>query len=161
MHPGSEVKHLTELVQVADHRGSDVNLRTQEVLEGQRQAVPYPAFCWQWRVVQSYAWNCLQHINVLEYTAFLNYIRRVLSSAVTHGHRMLHVFDSRVVSCVSAKGRSSSRALNRVARRVAAYVLFADIYPLPLWTISAWNHADAASRLYDLIGRAAGLPNNP
>ena len=61
--------------------------------------------------------------------------------------RFFHVFDSRVCSCVIAKGRSSSRVLNRILRRVASLLLASDAYALPLWTISAWNFSDSGSRV--------------
>ena len=61
--------------------------------------------------------------------------------------RFFHVFDFRVCSCVIAKGRLSSRVLNRVLRRVASLLLASDSYALPLRTISAWNFPDAGSRV--------------
>ena len=63
-----------------------------------------------------------------------------------HSCRILHVLDSRVVSCVLAKGRSSSCKLNRVLRRVSALMLASDVYVFPLWTVSGWNFADFGTR---------------
>ena len=60
--------------------------------------------------------------------------------------RLFHVVDSMVTSSVLAKGRSSSRVLNRILRRICALVLAADLYVLPLWTISGWNFSDSGSR---------------
>ena len=36
---------------------------------------PYPSFPWKWKSVQSYAWVHEQHINILEFMAFYNYLR--------------------------------------------------------------------------------------
>ena len=146
MVPGSEAAHCKRLYKLLDVRGSDVGLSTGVVLDGGRQLVPYPALAWDWNSVQSYKWQVTQHINVLELLAFFNYLRRRSGRPNTHACRILHILDSRVCSCVLAKGRSSSLMLNRVLRRVAALLIVADISVLPLWTISAWNFSDHASR---------------
>lgn len=54
--------------------------------------------------------------------------------------------DTMVTAAVIAKGRSSSRILNRTLRRIAGLTLAGDLYPLALWTISGWNYSDAGSR---------------
>ena len=142
---GREVEHLSQLHNFLDLRGSDVRLDTGSVLEGARQCVPYPAFAWQWQCTQSYAWTQTQHINVLELLAFLNFLRQ-FTAKDGNAIRFYHVLDSRVSSCVLAKGRSSSKLLNRILRRVTALLLASDAYCLPLWTISSWNFSDVGSR---------------
>jgi hypothetical protein len=146
MERGREKEHFCSMLRETDYRGSDVRLATGTLLDGCRQDAPYPAFCWDWATVQSYSWKHHQHINALEFSAFLNYVRSQVGSKDFHQKRFFHVFDSRVVSCVVAKGRSSSRILNRLCRRLAAFVLAANCYALCFWTISKWNHSDAASR---------------
>ena len=121
-------------------------IATQVLVDGCRQEVPYPAMCWQWRSIQSYPWKHPQHINALELTAFLNFVRKRVGSKDFHHKRFFHIFDSRVSACVAAKGRSSSKVLNRLCRRFAAFAIAADVLVLTLWTVSGWNHADAASR---------------
>ena len=96
----------------------------------------------------AYKWRTTHHINILEFTSVLNYFRKKFRSAFSHGFRYLHIVDSRVTAGVLAKGRSSSKRLNRPCRRLAAYLLAADGYVLPLWTISRWMAADRGSRLY-------------
>ena len=83
---------------------------------------------------------------MLELIAFFNYLRACVLKVDCHSKRFLHVVDSRVVSCVLAKGRSSSSKLNRTLRRVAALALASDVYLLPMWTLSRWNFADSGSR---------------
>ncbi len=146
--PGGEVEHLRDLLDIVDFRGSDVRLDIGVVLEGSRQPIPYPAICWDWTCLQAYSWKQSGHINVLELIAFFNYFLSLASFSDRHGHRLLHVLDSRVCSCVLSKGRSSSKLLNRVLRRILGVSLAADFYVLPLWTISAWNFADAGSRTF-------------
>ena len=69
------LEHFKALLLWADHRGSDVQLRTGLVLDGSAQVAPYSAFAWRWSAVQQYHWRAEQHINVLELTALLNYLR--------------------------------------------------------------------------------------
>ena len=147
MRQGKEAEHLRNLVNLVDLRGSDVRLETRSVCESSRQSVPYPAVAWKWRCIQSYSWQSAQHINVLELIAFLNYYKCMSAYTVNSHLRFFHIFDSRVCSCVIAKGRSSSRVLNRILRRVASLLLASDAYVLPLWTISAWIFSDSGSRV--------------
>ena len=137
---------MAYVLEFADFRGSEVSLRDGTVLEGSRQVIPYPAVVWAWRSVQAYAWQTPHHINVLELVAFMNYLRSCVSRADNHSVRFLHVLDSRVVSCILAKGRSSSIKLNRILRRVCALLMAGDNYVFPLWTVSGWNFADHGSR---------------
>ena len=148
MRRGREKEHLSWLLKSADYKGSDVRLSSGVLVDGCRQELPYPAGAWDWRTVQAYPWRQKQRIHVLEFVAFFTYVRSLAGSTCFHGLRYFHIFDSRVVACVVAKGRSSSRVLNRCCRRSLALALATDTYVLTLWTISQWNFADAASRLH-------------
>ena len=148
MTPGREADHLAAMYLRVDLKGSDVRLDTGAVLEGTRQIPPYPAGGWLWTCVQAYAWSSKQHSNVLEFIAFFNYVRLRTKSTFLFNKRFIHVFDSRVCSCVIAKGRSSSFVLNRCLRRYMAFAVAADLYVVPLWTVSGWNFCDAGSRGY-------------
>ena len=148
MRAGRVAEHLASLFKLVDHRGSDVRLETGDLLDSSRQAVPYPAPAWNWQPVQAYSWDNSQHINVLELTAVLNFIRMAVKEYDWSELRFFHVVDSRVCSCVLAKGRSSSRALNRLLRRITAVCVACDLYLLPIWTLSAWNFADIPSRAF-------------
>ena len=146
MEVGKEELRLKYVLKFGDFRGSEVSLRDGAVCEGGRQVIPYPAIAWDWKCVQSYAWQSSQHINILELVAFFNYLRACVNKADNHCCRFLHVLDSRVASCVLAKGRSSSSKLNRILRRVGSLLLASDLYVLPMWTISGWNFSDHGSR---------------
>ena len=153
--PGQEAEHLKGMIKFIEFKGSDVRLETGSLLEGSRQPVPYPAPIWDWKVVQSYPWRQTQHINVLELIAFLNYLQLHVHDASNHSKRLIHILDSRVSSSVVAKGRSSSKMLNRILRRLTGLLLGADSYVYPLWTISSWNFADIPSRGHRPIFRDA------
>ena len=146
MEPGKEEQHLHYVLRFADFRGSEVSLRDGTVAEGGRQLIPYPAIAWKWKCLQSYRWQNSQHINILELVSFFNYLRACVAVAENHNCRFLHVLDSRVASCILAKGRSSSTKLNRVLSRVGSLMLASDTYVLPMWTISGWNFSDHGSR---------------
>ena len=53
----SVLEHVKALLLWADHRGSDVQLRTGLVLDGSAQVDPYPAFAWGWSAVQQHHWR--------------------------------------------------------------------------------------------------------
>ena len=148
MRLGEEVDHLRQLLRFADHRGGEVRLSLLDEA-GDQQLLPYPAFAWKWCAVQSYKWYHEQHINVLEFVALFNYLRSLSNKRHLQHLRLFHVMDSKVVCGVCSKGRSSSRRLNRCCRRLLPFVLGMDWYLVLLWTISRWQPADQASRVFD------------
>ena len=149
MEAGKEKEHLVWLLRHAYHTGCDVRLtdRGDDIL-GHRPG-PYPAFRWHWKDVLSYRWRESQHINVLEMTAFLTELRRRARDKDELGKRFFCVLDSLVSFYVLGKGRSSSKRLNRVSRRIASLSLASGLIPMCLWTISKWNFSDGASRKYE------------
>ena len=70
MEPGKESEHLNNIIRTVDFKGSEVVLLDGTICEGGGQPIPYPAYAWDWRCVQSYTWSQPQHINVLELTVF-------------------------------------------------------------------------------------------
>lgn len=139
-----ERQHLLALVREASIRGADVRLLMS--VNEESHEWPYPAYRWYWQEKLSYPWKQEDHINELELQAFIVMVRRRVRKASRHRSRYLHIVDSAVTRGAVAKGRSTSRRLNRLLRKVAAMTLAADVYPLTAWTISRWNFADLASR---------------
>ena len=149
MIPGKELEHLRSMLLETSHRGCDVRLRSALKEDEEKKGlseIPYPAYAWLWKELLSYKWRNEQHINVLEVTAFLVYLRHQARQGCKRSTKWLHVVDSRVTAGVLAKGRSSSHRLNRLCKRIMALSVFGDMYPMVLWTISGWNFADRASR---------------
>ena len=155
MQQGQEQHHLQHMVRLADHRGADVQLWSQEVLGAIRQRCPYPAFKWAWKSTQAYPWTSDGdvHINILGVLAFFNFLLHETESTRFTSKRFLHVFDSQVAAAVTAKGRSSSIQLNKILLRVSGVVLAADLYPLAVWTLSHWNFSDVPSRAFEPWGK--------
>ena len=123
----------------SSHRGTEVRFEVPIEPEETR-VVPYPAHLWRWKTVASYPFSHADHITTLELTAAFCEIRRQARSLRGQKRRYFHVVDSQPIFYVLAKGRSSSRRLNRLARRVA---------PIALWTLSKWNAASGPSRRFD------------
>ena len=96
----------------------------------------------------AYAWSQEDHISILELQAVPTEIRRIARRDASQSMRYFHVVDSRVAHMLMAKGRSSSKRMNRVARRIISCCLMSNFYPLSLWTLSKWNFADGPSRRY-------------
>ena len=59
------------------------------------------------------------------------------------------LIDSQAALAVLTKGRSSSKAVNRLLRKVCALTLALNVYLLGGWVDTAENPADEASRLFD------------
>ena len=114
--------------------------------QAQRELVPYPAYRWLWRDTLSYKWKQEAHINELETQAMIAHIRRMLTEPDVKQVRLMVIVDSQVLFYAVGKGRSPSKRINRLLRRLAALQLLGDIYVFPVWTLSAWNFADNPSR---------------
>ena len=148
---GKEREHLQELLRHATYRGTDVRFVMEVAAEDEVESheVPYLAMRWNWKTQMAYAWRHEGHINELEMLAVAVFLKRRGRTKGKMHSRFFHVLDSMVTRGCLAKGRSSSRRLNRVARRCSAYLLAQDSYMFPLWSISQWNFADRPSRLYE------------
>ena len=108
--------------------------------------------CWnrlEWKEALSHTWKqqvrgC--HINVLELETLVLAIHHMAKSSRTRGRRVLVFVDSTVTLGAIAKGRSSSRRLNRPGRRAAADLLTSQNDPLLQWVPTAYQPSDATSR---------------
>lgn len=122
--PADDSKLAAELVMAyirrQEHRGSDVRLDIGSL--------------------------CPEHINLLELRTILHTFERRLRREHFGDARALHLTDSQVALAVAVKGRSSSRAINRLLRRFAALQVGGGLYPLLAWIESELNPADEPSR---------------
>eukprot|EP00438_Fugacium_kawagutii_P025118 Skav230791 [mRNA] locus=scaffold312:65520:71347:+ [translate_table: standard] len=119
LRPGKEAHHLKSLLRHATFRGTDVRLHLDlEGLEGTEvHEVPYLAMRWQWRTIMAYPWRQEGHINELEVNAVAVFLKRRARSQRQHSTKFFHVLDSSVSRGALAKGRSSSKRLNKVVRK--------------------------------------------
>ncbi len=86
------------------------------------------------------------HINVLEGEAYILLLKWFLRSVARHGKRTAALLDSKVWLGAAAKGRSSSRALNRLCRRAGALIMAGDLDMCLIFVPSVENPSDAPSR---------------
>ena len=145
---------------VAERGGSDVRLDA---------GVPYrprawprsgvPARLWAWRIVHGYPWRKGSqdvHINALELLAYYNSLRWRVRAAERHGCRCLALLDSQVAAAVAARGRSSSRRLMPILKRINALCLACGLYPTVAYVDTDDNPADVPSRWASLATGARG-----
>eukprot|EP00438_Fugacium_kawagutii_P014986 Skav210164 [mRNA] locus=scaffold5301:42844:43734:- [translate_table: standard] len=150
MNADEEQQHLRWLMRHVGLRGTDVRLSVEGHEASKRESqTPHPAFRWLWKTVLSYRWGSSQHINILEASAILAEFRRRVRSPEMLGKRFFNIVDSMVMFFAMAKGRSPSKRLNRILRRIMAVSVFTRTIPVTLWTLLKWNYADLPSRRFD------------
>ena len=131
-----------------DGRGSDVRVDTQEVFRMNawpRSTVRMSR--WQWKRLKAVRFKHSQHINVLELRMYLYMARWRGRHSRYMNTRWLHFLDSQVSLAVLAKGRSSSRQLNRLLRKISAILCARNMYGLNAFVQSRDNPADEGSRM--------------
>ena len=143
-------KLVLHFLRLMEFRGSDVRLDLG--LFYRPEAAPRTSIDpsrWSWSVAHSYPYTREEHINVLELRSILHALEWRSRVTSFHSCRFLHLSDSQVCLSVLTKGRSSSRLINRLLRRIAALCLALDLLPLWAWVESRLNPADEPSRRYE------------
>ncbi len=105
------------------------------------------------RVASSFPWAVQEHINSLELRATLAGLRKIVSSPSSLSSSVVLLTDSAVAFFALRKGRSSSHALLRRVRPIAALSLAAGLKVCPVWIPSGLNPADAPSREWSISGK--------
>ena len=102
----------------------------------------------QWKTAISHAWQYWtdDSIHVLEMRGVVSGLKWIALQPSLHETRVPIFVDSQAALGALAKGRSSSRKLNRFCRRAAAYQLAARLRVSWLWIPSKANPADGPSR---------------
>ena len=145
--PSDSITTLGELcLRNASYRGSDVRMTTGTLYNPNCwPRRPIEANLFQWRVVISYHQSGA-HINVLELQAALAATKWRLRRPQNIRTRWVHLLDSQVCLAVVVKGRSSSRQLGAVLRRLNALVLAGSGQGLYAYVSTHDNPANAPSR---------------
>ena len=144
-----EVKMVRKLLEMVGYRGSDVHVDTLAFYRPDRlPRTAIDARKWHWKTVKGWRWRHSDHINVLEMEALYQSLRWRLRGGRLFNRRFLHLVDSQVVLGVVAKGRSSSKKLNRVVKRINLLLLGCHSYMLLGWVRSELNPADEPSRWF-------------
>ena len=102
----------------------------------------------EWRTVVAYNFKFEEsRIVILEAQALLTGLRWLVSNPAHFGRRIIFFLDSQSLLGAVVKGRSSSRRLNRLCRKMAAFFLVTQIKPAYIWIPSEFNPADEPSRV--------------
>lgn len=104
-------------------------------------------------VAMSTQWRCGAHINALELEALLLALRHCGSVLSSSGSEVYFGLDSAVALGVLKKGRSSSYALNTVARKICAATITSNLWPVYFWTPTDLQPADEPSRRFNYLAK--------
>jgi hypothetical protein len=102
---------------------------------------------WGWK--ETFRLACLDdsHINIKELRAAHIYFRRRAKGGQRgHWQRVILLCDSRVVVGAITHGRSPSKKINNILRKMLPTILAGGLYPIMLWLPSGANPADPPSR---------------
>ena len=106
-----------------------------------------------WKVVESWRFKKESHINILELKAVERLVERQARAGPS---RFLGLVDSNVARCALGKGRSASRALSSVLRRISAMLVAFGLYMVNPFCPTRLNCADDPTRMHDLRGAVPG-----
>ncbi|CAE7840815.1 unnamed protein product [Symbiodinium sp. CCMP2592] len=96
-----------------------------------------------WRDGDAWYWRATAHINILESASVLRLLKRLAS----HGPlRIVVLVDSSVALHACAKGRSPSRGLMPILRKIAALCLGAGLFPAYHFVPTRLNPGDCPTR---------------
>ena len=141
---------VSHFLRKVEFRGSDIRLDADVIFR--------PSACprcsidpdkWEWRHCRAFKWAKSAHINLLELKSLLHAVQWRARRKRFHSFRTMILCDSQAVVTVVAKGRSSSRRVNHLLRRLAAHCCALNLYLLICWVDTSQNPADKASRLFD------------
>ena len=108
-------------IRKVEFRGSDVRMNTDTIFKP--SGIPRSSIDpskWVWRECRAFRWRHSEHINLLEFKAALHAIQWRARRGRFHSFRTMLLIDNQSVLAVIAKGRSSSRNINHLLRRLAA-----------------------------------------
>ena len=113
-----------------------------------------------WTALCSYRFVTSKHINLLELESLISLLRRIRREGI-RTRRILVFVDSRVVLGAVSKGRSRSRKVNFIFRKLGfwclAFVIALELVWVPTWP----NPADAPSRSKTIGSWYAALTRLP
>lgn len=142
-----EERLVRQLARRSSHNGSDIRITTGTPTNPKvfpRQSIP--SEFWNWRITLSRKWDHHEHINCLELRSILLALQWRLSRIGLCDQRVLHISDSAVSISILSKGRTSSRALQHVVRKVGAILLLSNASLFNCHVDSWDNPTDDASR---------------
>ena len=110
----------------------------------ENQLVNNVSLCAPWQLVSVWDFPVTLHINLLELSAVVRLVQRLVKRGVPV--RVVILVDSNVIRCAAAKGRSSARALRKALSRLSALCVGGGIYPVYAFCPTRYNVADDPTR---------------
>lgn len=150
---GSSTVLVRKLMHLVSSKGTDVMLTssTETLPKFHRLRTSLSPRLWHWRVICGWQWrpgasSIPEHINRLEMRAVETSLRWRLFRQKGYRTRVLHLVDSMVSLQIINKGRSSSRKIKPIMRRISALLIAGNILMTLAYTSTKTNPADAPSR---------------
>ena len=140
---------LLKLLGLVSMKGEDlmVTAASEPQVKFHRLRSSVPGKLWRWKEVTGWQWrHSGEHINVLELRAILTTLRWLVVRRGAHRRRFLHLTDNLVCLHSLSRGRTSSRKLRHVLKRVNSLILAADLHPVWGYIHTSQNPADRPSR---------------
>ena len=109
----------------------------------------------EWRVVNAWEFRKRSHINLLEEASLLRLCQKLARQHTAL--RVVALLDSNVCRCATAKGRSSSKGLSHVLRKVSAICFAAGLYLCVPFCPTRLNVADDPTREQQIRDALLGL----
>ncbi len=147
IHESSDSLLVGHISRFVSHNGSDVSLALGipfSSKQGHHSIIRAP--WWDWKILFSTKWEFSDHINALEMRMILQAAHWRCRGTDHFNTRWLHLADSMVCNYILSKGRTSSRLLQPLVRKLAAVQLALNALELHGHVDSAENPTDAASR---------------
>eukprot|EP00435_Cladocopium_sp_Y103_P040942 s793_g11.t1 len=135
-------------------RGSDIRLDSDVLFRP--SACPRSSISpdkWEWKHCRAFKWAKVAHINLLELKALIHAVQWRARRQRYHSFRTMILIDNQSIVAVVTKGRSSSKQVNHLLRRLCSLCLALNLYLLIGWIDTVDNPADEASRLHDAVGK--------
>lgn len=150
--PATSVGDLNRLlISRTNHTGSDVRISTGEVLNPRahpRQGVE--ASWWQWEPVFRVRWKHCEHINLLELRSIFLSLKFLTTHQNCINMRVCHITDSYVCMSILGKGRTGSKQLAAILKKVNALLLAHGLQLILGHVESTQNPTDGASRAMEV-----------
>eukprot|EP00435_Cladocopium_sp_Y103_P046713 s2187_g13.t1 len=131
-------------------RGSDLRLDSDTLFRP--SACPRSSINpgkWEWKHCRAFKWAKVAHINILELKALMHAVQWRARWQRYHSFKTMILCDNQSVVAVVTKGRSSSKQVNHLLRRLASLCCALNLYLIIGWVDTSENPADKASRIYD------------
>lgn len=109
----------------------------------------------EWKESSVWSFKKQSHINILEEAALYRLVCRIAKKG--RSIRSIAITDSNVVKCATAKGRTSSKGLGPILRKLCSLVLAAGIYLNVAYIPTRLNCADDPTRDHPVRGPLFGM----